>query len=69
MPSSLHNRLGKLERMIAPEEPLKFVKLVAEGADQEEVFAEAEAKGFSRDQVEIIWLRGVPVPDHIKNAR
>jgi hypothetical protein len=57
MPSYLHNRLGKLERKIAPlKSPRKFVKIIAEGTDEEEVFAETEAEGFSRDQVEIIWL-------------
>lgn len=69
MPSRLHNRLSKLERKIAPGEPPKFVKIIAQGEDVEEVCAEAEAKGFSRDNVMIIMLRGVPVPDHIKNAR
>lgn len=35
MPGNIHNRLCKLERKVAPEEPRKLVKLIAEGTDAE----------------------------------
>ena len=69
MPSHLHNRLGKLEREIAPENPRKFVQIVASDEGEERAYADAEAEGFGRDDVFIIRLVGVPVPDHIMNAR
>ena len=56
MPGHLHRRLGKLEREMAPETPRKFVKIVASDEEQERAYAEAEAKGFARDDVFIIRL-------------